>query len=105
MDGDIDDDTVMRFIEFAYSGDYSVPEPDVVQLENDSEELQVAFKSSSATETRAKKNKRKSAAAQMNADSDHLVPEPSIHVEKSTPPETISMPPLEPLNHETHSDR
>lgn len=105
VDGDIDDDTVMRFIEFAYSGDYSVLEPDVVQLENDSEDLQVAFKSSSATETKAKKNKRKSAAPQMNAVSDHLVPEPPIHVEDSTPPETISMSQLGPLNHETHSDR
>lgn len=45
LEGDIDDDTVMRFIEYTYSGDYSVPDPDVVQLPDDSRELEDAFKS------------------------------------------------------------
>ena len=43
VDGDIDDDTVMRFIQYAYSGDYTVPDPDIVQLSTDSNELKEAF--------------------------------------------------------------
>jgi hypothetical protein len=35
VDGDIDDDTVMRFIEFAYTGDYTVPPPDIVLSSSD----------------------------------------------------------------------
>jgi len=45
IEGDIDDETVMRFIEYAYSGDYTVPDPDIVQLPTDSKELQEAFNS------------------------------------------------------------
>lgn len=29
VDGDLDDDTVMRFVEFAYRGDYTVPRPEI----------------------------------------------------------------------------
>lgn len=43
VDGDIDDDTVLRFLEYAYSGDYTVPDPDIVQPSTDSKELQEAF--------------------------------------------------------------
>lgn len=43
VDGDIDDDTILRFIEYAYTGDYTVPEPDIVQLSTDSQELERAF--------------------------------------------------------------
>jgi len=43
VNGDIDDDTVMRFIEYAYRGDYTVPNPDYLQLATDPKELQEAF--------------------------------------------------------------
>lgn len=43
VNGDIDDDTVMRFLEYIYSGDYTVPDPDIVQLSTDSTEPQEAF--------------------------------------------------------------
>lgn len=35
IDGDLDDETVMRFIEFAYRGDYTVPPPDVILSSRD----------------------------------------------------------------------
>ena len=35
VDGDLDDETVMRFIEFAYHGDYTVPPPDVILSSKD----------------------------------------------------------------------
>lgn len=69
IDGDIDDNTVMRFIEYAYSGDYTVPNPDIVQLSTDSKELQEAFKSDispgleedewAVSTTKSKKDKKK----------------------------------------------
>jgi len=37
VDEDLDDDTVMRFIEYAYRGDYTVPPPDVVLAAKDIE--------------------------------------------------------------------
>lgn len=37
--------TVGRFVEYAYSGEYTVPEPDIVQLPTDSRELEDTFKS------------------------------------------------------------
>lgn len=43
VDGDLDDDTVARFIEFLYRSDYTVPSPDVLQLSTDSEFLTEAF--------------------------------------------------------------
>lgn len=43
VNGDIDDDTVERFIEYAYRGDYTVPNPDYLQLADNPKELQVAF--------------------------------------------------------------
>ena len=44
----MNDDVVRRFIEYAYTGDYTHPNPDVVQLPADSKELQEAFKSTSS---------------------------------------------------------
>lgn len=35
VDEDLDDDTVMRFLEFAYREDYTVPSPDVVLAAKD----------------------------------------------------------------------
>lgn len=35
VDNDLDDETVMRFLEFAYRGDYTVPPPDIVISSND----------------------------------------------------------------------
>lgn len=71
VEGDIDDDTVMRFIEYAYSGDYTVPDLDIVQLPTDSKELQEAFKSKPSSRwgeddwawsaKKGKKDKRKNA--------------------------------------------
>lgn len=43
VDKDIDDDTVMRFIEYLYSEDYTVPEPDVLQLSTDTNAVIEAF--------------------------------------------------------------
>lgn len=37
VDDDIDDDTVMRFVEYAYTGDYTVPVPDIVLTMSDIE--------------------------------------------------------------------
>lgn len=48
VDGDIDDGTVMRFIEYAYTGDYTTPDPDIVQLPTDPRELQEAFETKSS---------------------------------------------------------
>lgn len=48
VDGDIDDGTVMRFIEYAYTGDYTTPDPDIVQLPTDPKELQEAFETKSS---------------------------------------------------------
>lgn len=74
VDGDIDDDTVMRFIEFAYSGDYTVPDPDVLQLPTDLD-----------------KKKKKSVDAESTVSSSSLaepLPEPELeedHRMKRTP--------------------
>lgn len=35
VDDDIDDDTVMRFLENMYTGKYSVPDPVVVQVSSE----------------------------------------------------------------------
>jgi len=43
VDGDIDGETVMRFIEYAYTGDYTVPEPEVLQLPTDTKFVVEAF--------------------------------------------------------------
>lgn len=43
IDEDIDDDTVMRFLEYAYTGDYASPSPDVLQLLSDTEVVAEAF--------------------------------------------------------------
>ena len=48
VEGDMNDDIVGRFIEYAYTGDYTHPNPDVVRLPADSKELQEAFKSTSS---------------------------------------------------------
>lgn len=41
VEGDIDDETVMRFIEYAYSGDYTAPDPDLAQLPVEPGEVEV----------------------------------------------------------------
>ena len=35
IDGDVDDDIILRFLEYIYSGDYIVLEPDVLSSSND----------------------------------------------------------------------
>lgn len=49
VDGDIDDDTLVRFLEYAYTGGYSVPDP--VNLRSSSESMEVdAFASKKPAE-------------------------------------------------------
>lgn len=46
VDDDIDDDTVTRFLEYVYTGEYPVPDPVVLQLSSDSKEVTKPFCSS-----------------------------------------------------------
>lgn len=43
VEEDINDETVMRFLEFAYTGDYTAPLPDILQLSTDDDTLAEAF--------------------------------------------------------------
>lgn len=43
VDDDLDDDTVMRFLEYIYTNDYAVPDPVVLQLPSDTKYVAEAF--------------------------------------------------------------
>jgi len=53
VDDDINDDAVSRFIEFLYRGDYAVPDSDILQLSNDTEQVAEAFVARDINERRS----------------------------------------------------
>lgn len=57
VDGDIDDETVMRFLEYVYTGDYTVPNPVVLELPFDTKEVKEVVSSKETAQSKASKER------------------------------------------------